>query len=1240
VEEDDADSIWQRIGRRAQHALGVTSPPPADAEAGASDRPPRANPENQTLTTSEAHFRNLAALPSAWYWEMNKDLQFTEVTEPSSPRRGIKSSEMLGLSRWDLPGAAPTPLERSLIDKAVATRKPYRDLGYHVIAQDGSSLYVQSSGDPIFDSNGLFAGFRGTSRDATASHRADELLRLLQTIQRLLAEADLASSAMQVVVRALCEIENWQLGRYFRLDPVAHLLYLDAHWDLADPNALPAGAGSESVSLSSGEGLMATVLRSGNPLWCSDASTDERLGALSDAKWFDMRATLIFPVQAVGRNMGVLALTSNDVRMPEDRVLFAMRIIGEQIGQYLLREEIEASLRNSERRFRNLTALSADWYWEVDAQLRFIDIATSISHLWGKSGTAMIGLNRWDIEGANPSDEDRMAIDQATAARRPYRDLGYEVIASNGDRRYVETSGDPIHNANGEFTGYRGIGKDVTEQRRADQILQIEHAIALSLAAADDTGTAVRKILKTFCESENWDLGRYFGLDEASGILRLKESWCKPMVAVEKFLKNSAGNTFAPNHGLVGRAWTSDEPVWSENALADQRFIYAQDFAAAGLHGAFGFRAHVTGKALGVFMFNSHEIRTPDVRLLRATRVIGGQIGVFVARQNQMDHVGRLNRIYRVLSGINSLIVRVQGREELFREACRIAVDDGQFMLAWIGLVDASSRKIGMAAAAGDMTDYIDQIGASLRESAADAVSACGVAIATGEAVIVNDITKAPAHPLKDQALGLGFRSLCALPLKIGSANIGSFCLYADSTEFFDSDEMKLLLELAGDVSFALDHLEKAERLQYLAYYDGLTGLANRTLFAERLNQFVAEAGRAGEKLAVLIYDVARFKDVNDTFGRQAGDDLLKQITERALTLVDATWIGRMDGDRFASIRPRFDSDVDVDQVMTERMRLIFGKPFRVGHTEMRVTAKVGVAVYPSDASDAETLFKNAEIALKRAKLSGERYLFFNPRMAVRVAEKIELENRLQQAVENHEFVLHYQPKVDLATGDIVGLEALIRWQSPDLGLVPPLQFIPLLEENGLILEAGRWALQQAVRDYRQLAMKMQAPPRISVNVSPLQLRREDFVESVRSAVVLDGNVSGIDLEITESILMENIEDIIPKLHELRELGVSVAIDDFGTGYSSLAYLARLPIQVIKIDRSFVATMLENRDTMTLVSTVISLSHSLRLQVIAEGVELEEQAKILRLLHCDQMQGYLFSKPVPFDQLAALLKSS
>jgi diguanylate cyclase (GGDEF)-like protein len=608
----------------------------------------------------------------------------------------------------------------------------------------------------------------------------------------------------------------------------------------------------------------------------------------------------------------------------------------------------------------------------------------------------------------------------------------------------------------------------------------------------------------------------------------------------------------------------------------------------------------------------------------------------------QQDRIARLTRVHAVLSGINAVIVRAKDKDELFREACRIAVEDGRFQFAWLGVVDREAMGITTVASAGKDAGFLDTMKSrlSLKQAPPQGHGPAARAVLDKQAVFVNDVVNDSRILRKADHLERGIRSVGMLPLVVSGEAVGVLALHAAEVGFFDEEETKLLLELAGDISFALEHIQNEEKLNYLAYYDSLTGLANRDLFHERLTQSVRSASRDQRKLALIVMDIERFKAINDSFGRQAGDELLRQFAAGLVRVMgDPTRLARVGGDHFIAILRDLKAEDGVARFYEERLREYFAQPFRIGNHELRISAKAGIAIFPNDGADAETLFRNAEAALKKAKASGERYLFYTQKMTERIAERLALESKLRQALEKEEFVLHYQPKFEAETSRVEGVEALIRWQSPELGLVPPMQFIPLLEETGLIFEVGAWALRQAAFDHRRWRKLGLAAPRVAVNVSPVQVRRSDFVESVRKVLGGDTGAPPVDLEITESLIMEDVEASIEKLQEVRLLGVEIAIDDFGTGYSSLGYLAKLPVQTLKIDRSFIITMLKDPAAMTLVSTIISMAHSLRLKVVAEGVDSEDQASALRRLGCDQMQGFLFSKPLPFNEMTALLGS-
>ncbi|MEO8135450.1 MAG: EAL domain-containing protein [Betaproteobacteria bacterium] len=605
----------------------------------------------------------------------------------------------------------------------------------------------------------------------------------------------------------------------------------------------------------------------------------------------------------------------------------------------------------------------------------------------------------------------------------------------------------------------------------------------------------------------------------------------------------------------------------------------------------------------------------------------------------QQRKIARLARLYAVQSGINALMVRERDRDRLIREACRIAVEEGGFRMAWAGFAEPGASHLARIANFNVDGDYLRSLPLALDPAAAD-FGMAGRVMAAGKPLIADDLAVDLRIKLRTEARDRGLHSAAFLPLRVAGRPIGVLALYATEPTFFDDEEMRLLGDLAGDISFALDHIEKSEKVDHLALYDQVTGLANRSLFGQRLAQHVQSAAEGERKVGVAVIDIERFKTINDSLGRHAGDELLRLVAQRFTSLVgDAGNLARLDSDHFAVVAPGLKSAESAARLAEQRLKDCFGAAFVVDGTELRISARVGIALYPEDGADAETLLRNAEAALKNAKGAGEKYLFYTAGMSARVAGRLSLENNLRQALEKDEYVLHYQPKVDLVKRMVVGAEALLRWQSAEFGLLPPARFIPLLEETGLILEVGAWALERAARDHRRWSEEGLAPPRISVNVSAVQLRNKDFVATVREAIRNGLVPTAIDIEITETMLMENIEGNIRKLHAIRDLGVSIEIDDFGTGYSSLAYLAKLPVQTLKIDHSFIVRMLDDPDTMILVQTILSLARSLRLKAVAEGVETEAQADVLRRLGCDEMQGFLISRPLPFDRMAALLSS-
>ncbi len=428
-------------------------------------------------------------------------------------------------------------------------------------------------------------------------------------------------------------------------------------------------------------------------------------------------------------------------------------------------------------------------------------------------------------------------------------------------------------------------------------------------------------------------------------------------------------------------------------------------------------------------------------------------------------------------------------------------------------------------------------------------------------------------------------------------------------------------------------------RLTALANFDLLTSLPNRALFHQRLQRSLVHAQRFNEGLAVLFIDLDRFKNVNDTLGHETGDRVLQAVAERLKgCLREVDTLARLGGDEFAVLIEQVSDTRFVGSVARKLLKAV-AEIIMLGDQEYQITASVGISTYPADGSDGTTLLKNADIAMYRAKEMGKNNSqFYAAAMNANSMVRLSLETGLRHALERGEFLLHYQPKVDIASGRISGMEALVRWMRPGLGMVSPADFIPLAEETGLIVPIGAWVLKAACERNRAWQRQGMPPLRVAVNLSARQFVQANLVSEV--ARVLDASglaPASLELEITESMVMDNPERAIRTLRQLKSMGISLAIDDFGTGYSSLGYLKRFPIDNIKIDRSFIKDIPRNNDDATITRTIIDMTHNLRLKVIAEGVETVAQLDFLRAHGCDEIQGYHFSRPLAEDAFLALV---
>ena len=454
------------------------------------------------------------------------------------------------------------------------------------------------------------------------------------------------------------------------------------------------------------------------------------------------------------------------------------------------------------------------------------------------------------------------------------------------------------------------------------------------------------------------------------------------------------------------------------------------------------------------------------------------------------------------------------------------------------------------------------------------------------------------------------------------------------------ADELGEVQKYAVVVADVTKRKEDEERIRYQANYDQLTGLPNRALFHDRLNQALATMSRADRKLGLMFIDLDGFKLVNDTLGHDIGDLLLKDAADRLANCIrSGDTVARLGGDEFTVIMPNL-TDPKHAPLLGQRILDTLAQPFNLNGHEAFVSGSIGITIYPDDAPDANTLIKNADAAMYRAKEQGKAsYHFFTSDLNEEVQERMVLKNGLSKALDRGELSLHYQPKLTLATGQIRHCEALMRWNSSELGMVSPARFIPIMEESGLVVEVGEWAIRVACEQYMKWMEEGLPPVRIAVNLSARQLR-EPALPTVIERILKETGVpsEGLELEITESMLMTDAQKSVAALNRLHDLGLHVAMDDFGTGYSSLSYLKRFPIDSIKIDRSFVADIATNQDDAEIIRTIITMGQTLNRKIIAEGVETEEQLEMLRGYNCDEIQGYFISRPLPADAFTDFIR--
>ena len=635
-----------------------------------------------------------------------------------------------------------------------------------------------------------------------------------------------------------------------------------------------------------------------------------------------------------------------------------------------------------------------------------------------------------------------------------------------------------------------------------------------------------------------------------------------------------------------------------------------------------------------------YVLKTNPARLVPAVRRALREAEERARRRAAERQIARLTRRLRMQSSINSAVVRIRDGNELLREACRVAYEVGGYERAAVFRVAKDRKKVTSWHWLGyESSAARNPIVRSISDGTEADTSLVGRALRTGEITVCADLTRTqPPVADREALLEAGLRSLVALPLIVDGVPVAALTLASREADVVGDEELRLLQDIMANLSFALRHLQQEDAAQYLAAFDPLTGLAKRALFCERLDQHLSNRPALESTPTVVAFDVMHLSKVNDSFGRHAGDLLLQAVAKRLKYHIgDDERTGYLGGGTFLLMLPQEEASAESVTALLENT--VFHEPFRIEGRVLRTSFRSGIARSPADGKDGNTLAQRAEAALKQAKEAGEQYLHYQMEMRSEVAERLALEHRLRAALDERQLVLHYQPQVSVATGLIEGVEALLRWQDPERGLVAPGQFLSVLESSGMIVAVGEWVLRQASEDCLRWRHAGLQPLRVAVNVSAQQIRRRTFVEQVLAAALpCAGEQYGIDLEITETGLLHDVEGASRKLRELRAAGLRVALDDFGTGYSSLGLLSKLPVDLVKIDRSFITGLPEDKASVTLVSSVIGLASAFGLKVVAEGVETQGQLQMLRRMGCDQSQGYLHSRPVPVEQLEKLLR--
>lgn len=864
----------------------------------------------------------------------------------------------------------------------------------------------------------------------------------------------------------------------------------------------------------------------------------------------------------------------------------------------------ESNLAEAQRMTQQLIEALPNPVYFKDTEGRYLGVNRAWEAYFGTPRDAFVGKTVHDLYRGNPEVADRLvATDRALWERPGVPQVHEESIVTPDGRQHdaiyykaTFTRGD------GSVAGLIGTLVDITERKRAEGALRESEARYRSVVAAIAEGVLLRdkdRRIVTCNASAERILGR--SLEQMRGHTYFDPSW----QAIRE-----DGSPFPEDERPVNAAMLSRMPV--SNVVI-------------------GFRKP-DHSLLWLTMSAQPLFERPDAPASGVVTTIADITRRKMLEQRQaMEH-----KVTRLLAESESPEEVMPSLLKTICEALGCACG-----ARWIW----SERELEIACAEvwGEASPEIAQFVAHSRDSrplAAAAGSLIRRVAAGGEPVWITDVVRDPGFLRAAFAAKAGLHGAFAFPIRFGDDILGVMEFFSRESHQPDELLMQSTRSIGSQIGQFMARRQAEDRVRHLAHFDDLTGLPNRTMFNQRLSHALARARRAEEPLAVLFIDLDRFKNVNDTLGHDAGDQALVEISQRLRgCLREVDTVSRLGGDEFVVLIEGAGQPADAAEV-AQKILAAVARPVVLEEQEFHLTASIGISTWPGDGDDLLGLMKNADIAMYRAKEQGKNiFQFYSAQINTHTLARVALESDLRHALERNEFLLHFQPKVDIPGNRIVGVEALVRWQPPGKALVPPGLFIPLAEETGLIVPIGEWVLRTACLQNKAWQDAGLPRLRIAVNLSPRQFTHEHLLEDVARMLAQSGlDAADLELEITESMVMRDPERAITLLGGLKAMGIHLSMDDFGTGYSSLSYLKRFPLDSVKIDRSFIRDLPGDSDDAAITQAIIAMAHSLRLGVIAEGVETQDQLRFLRANGCDEMQGYLFSKPLPEADITLLLR--